>query len=138
MNSSEYVDSACSIITSTIGQALKNRKTKGSIKIGYGNGRRDIDLRTYSQGLSFKISKGGDINIVFSEFCHDDVVINYGIYSENVEKQSNCLADLQTVASTLMQDFCSGCMDWHIVLDYLSNMKEGDDWKKTYESARVI
>ena len=75
VNNCEYVNSACTIAATAIGEALKNRNNKGSIKITYANGRRDIDLRRYSQGLSFKISKGGDIDIVFSEFCHDDKTI---------------------------------------------------------------
>ena len=138
LNNCEYVNSACTIAATAIGEALKNRNNKGSIKITYANGRRDIDLRRYSQGLSFKISKGGDIDIVFSEFCHDDKIIRCLDFDSDETKQSENLAEFQTITTILMQDFCAENMDWHIVLDFLWEMKEGDDWKMLYERARII
>ena len=134
MEQKEFVDAAGSIVLSEIAETVPESRVKGTIKLTYSNGKRTVDLRRYSQGLSIKISDEGFIDLIFSEFYHDDITIRCTEYSkETCEKD---MEDFGNIIRTLIRDFCGENINWHIAMDFLTGMKEGEDWRRVYEQAR--
>jgi len=138
MKKSEFADAAFGIVSEAITGALGGLKKKVSIKIKSAVVKRETRFDRYGQELDICIDQNGNVDLVFHEFCHDTVPVRVTEFTNDEDLQKEQLSMLKKWLPMIVKDFCTDDADWHVVLDFLSNMEEGTDWKDAYSEARTI
>ncbi len=138
MKKSEFADAVFGIVSTSIDKALKGLRKKVTIKVRSAVVWRETRFDRYGQGLIIWINNDGSVDLVFSETCHDTTRVRLTEFLDDEEVQKEQLALIKKWIPLVVKDFCTDEADWHVVLDFLSHLEEGQDWKDAYKEARKI
>ena len=134
-NRKQFICEAAGIVGKSLLQHAMNTGKNTTYRLKTTNNNYYYSMHGYVADLQILIFRSGDIDILLKEAFHADIRIRIVEYKDAEMGSEKTLVAFQEDISQIIYDylFC----DWHIFMDYMSEYKEGEDWREVYRFYRA-
>ena len=125
----EIVAQATKVVMDEVSSRLQTKMKESNleIRVKVQNNNRYFGLHRYGEDLRILVYQSGDVDCHFKDILHSDVSIRVIHYEDTIEDK-DIMEQFRKDVELMVT--CFFRYDWHIFMDYMSDMKERS-WRDT-------
>ena len=131
---SDFIREAVRIAGQAVLTHAEDSEKKTEYRLRVVGKNRYFNFHRYGTAFGIQIYRSGDVDVTLKEMFHEDLKIRIVEYEQAKDDINQTIEDLRLDLEQLIYDFIFS--DWHILMDYMSEYKQGDNWRELYRHYR--